>query len=291
VMTQSPVARSSDITTAGHDPDVSRARYPAREHLRQVSSLCLSTALDTPGAIVRCLAVTDSMALANVVLFDLFETLVTEPRVDRGLRRVASMLGIPPDLFESLWARRQLERYVRRLDYGDVLRAVANKADVTPAAQVIQELCELKQADTATCFAEIRPDVLAMLDELTAAGFRLGVITNCSMEAVAAFEASELADRFDTVVTSCDSGMMKPHPAIYRFACSQLAMAGHGFFVGDGGSDELRGAAAVGLRPLWATWFADSWPAELWAGRRSVMEPLRYPEVSKPADVAKLVIG
>lgn len=32
-------------------------------------------------------------------------------------------------------------------------------------------------------------------------------------------------------------------------------------FIGDGGSDELAGAANVGMQSYWATWFLDRWPA------------------------------
>jgi phosphoglycolate phosphatase-like HAD superfamily hydrolase len=62
-------------------------------------------------------------------------------------------------------------------------------------------------------------------------------------------------------VFSYEVGVIKPDQEIYTYACERLGVApGDAWFVGDGGSDELRGARAAGLRPVWATWFIEGWP-------------------------------
>ncbi|MDE0965358.1 MAG: HAD-IA family hydrolase [Candidatus Latescibacteria bacterium] len=54
----------------------------------------------------------------------------------------------------------------------------------------------------------------------------------------------------------CDVGFMKPEPAIYHLACEHLQVSPtETLFVGDGGSDEFQGAAAVGMQPIQAKWY------------------------------------
>jgi FMN phosphatase YigB (HAD superfamily) len=65
---------------------------------------------------------------------------------------------------------------------------------------------------------------------------------------------------FDDVVFSHEVGFVKPDPEIYLTACERLGVEpGHCIFVGDGGSGELPGAAAVGMTPYCATWFSRHW--------------------------------
>ncbi|CAM3340555.1 hypothetical protein PALA111701_04145 [Paenibacillus lactis] len=50
--------------------------------------------------------------------------------------------------------------------------------------------------------------------------------------------------------------MAKPQKEIYLMACERLGVTPEtSIFVGDGGSDELRGARDAGLRPYHAYWF------------------------------------
>jgi putative hydrolase of the HAD superfamily len=87
------------------------------------------------------------------------------------------------------------------------------------------------------------------------------VVTNANDLDAAPWGRHGLARLFDVFVSSHEERLLKPDPRIYRLACSRLGISpGDAMFVGDGGSDELRGAAEAGLEPLWCTWFLDRWP-------------------------------
>jgi hypothetical protein len=59
-------------------------------------------------------------------------------------------------------------------------------------------------------------------------------------------------------------------------------------FVGDGGSDELDGAAGVGMAAYQATWFLDRWPA--WRRAGPIYERASgYPRLRTLADLRALV--
>jgi putative hydrolase of the HAD superfamily len=90
-----------------------------------------------------------------------------------------------------------------------------------------------------------------MLQALRQRGVSIGLISNCTREEAAAWDDSPFADLV---------GVIKPNAEIYTFACSKLGVApDNAHFVGDGGSDELRGADAAGLHPVWATWLIERW--------------------------------
>lgn len=73
----------------------------------------------------------------------------------------------------------------------------------------------------------------------------------------------------------------KPHSEIYLTACDHLKVSPkNSIFVGDGGSNELQGAAAVGMKAYQATWFQPSFISEKIFG---------FPKLQKPMQVVDLV--
>ena len=96
-----------------------------------------------------------------------------------------------------------------------------------------------------------RPDCVETLAKLQGAGFRIGLVTDCSWETVLLWPETPLPPYFDSTVFSCAVGMRKPDPRIYALACDQLGLAPERcLYVGDGGSDELAGAERVGMTAL-----------------------------------------
>ena len=81
-------------------------------------------------------------------------------------------------------------------------------------------------------------------------GRRIGVVTNCS-EMLGRRAAARLGVRFDVVVTSERAGYYKPHPAPYRLALAELALAPEKALFVCGSGFDLFGTAAVGLSTLW----------------------------------------
>ena len=69
---------------------------------------------------------------------------------------------------------------------------------------------------------------------------------------------SPLRPLFDTTLFSCECGLKKPKPPIYRLALSRPDLMGEqASFVGDGGNREHQGVAQTGIRSLLITHFLD----------------------------------
>ena len=202
--------------------------------------------------------------MIQAVIFDLYETLVTEFDPDwRPGPSVAERLGLPQAAFDAAWNSRYEARMTGRLpDFAAVLREVTAELGQTPNEAMIAQLRQERLKEKVIPFTHIDPAVLQMLNRLRAQSIKLGLITNAAPEEVAAWPESDLASFFDDMIASYQVGLLKPDAGIYRLACERLAVVPEATaFVGDGGNQELPGAAQASLRPFWATWFLDRWPA------------------------------
>ena len=95
------------------------------------------------------------------------------------------------------------------------------------------------------------PEVQEALDNLKQTGFRLGLISDCGPSVPLLFPKSPLARYIDVPVFSCEERIKKPSSDIYQRICQRLQIEPpQGIYVGDGSSQELTGAAAVGMRPV-----------------------------------------
>jgi putative hydrolase of the HAD superfamily len=107
---------------------------------------------------------------------------------------------------------------------------------------------------------------------LRANGLRIGVLSDCSAELPELWPSLPLAGFVDEPVFSALVGERKPHVKMYTTVCERLGVAPEEcLYVGDGGSNELTGAAAFGMRAVliadegWATghrFDSDDWHGE-----------------------------
>ncbi|MFE0423443.1 HAD family hydrolase [Streptomyces sp. NPDC058953] len=109
------------------------------------------------------------------------------------------------------------------------------------------------------------PGVLTGLEELRAAGWRIGIATNGAADIQwAKLRATGIADRVDAVCVSEEAGVRKPEPALFHEAvrrCGGLH-GGGGWMVGDSATNDIGGARSVGLRTVWIH-RGTTWPDHL----------------------------
>ena len=194
----------------------------------------------------------------KVVIFDLFETLISE--FDSGHpshTEVAQTLQLPVKEFQQEYQNLRFARLTGQFsDYTAVLRYIVRKLGGKSAESTIKTLAEHRYSAWAVHLRRIEPEILDMLNEITTSGIRLGLISNTEGSSVLDWANSPLSGFFEVTVFSNVVGMVKPDPHIYQHACKNLGVAPSDcIFIGDGNSDELRGAAQVGMLPFCAAWF------------------------------------
>jgi len=101
------------------------------------------------------------------------------------------------------------------------------------------------------------------LTALQAQGIRLGVVTNGAVQRQQPKIAHlQIRPYLSTVVISEAVQVKKPDPRIFARALAEVGcQASQAWFVGDHPVNDVRGAAAVGLRPIWLTG-VHSWPPD-----------------------------
>ena len=200
--------------------------------------------------------------MARAVLFDLFETLITESRTrPAGVASLAPALGCEREAFRREW--RALRPAVTRgeVTFRQALANIATRLEGHAGEATLHRLCDERVRVKAVPFAEVEPEILSLVDQLRRCGVRLGMVSNCFAEDVTAWLACPLSSRFECAVYSFDVGLAKPDPAIYREATRRLGVEpSDTWFVGDGQNEELAGAARAGVHALKADWFLKRWP-------------------------------
>jgi putative hydrolase of the HAD superfamily len=205
----------------------------------------------------------------RAVLFDLFNTLVPGGTDERRLavtRAMGDALGVDPDVCARAFHEAWPERFVGAFgDLASTVRAIAVRVGGAPSDQQVATAAELRRALTAGLIRQMSAGTLAALDALRANHWLLGVVSNTTAESPDRFKESPLATRFDATAFSSELGVAKPDPAIYLAACRTLEVdPPQCVYVGDGADAELAAAAALGMRPIRTTEYANTDPA--WSG-------------------------
>ena len=112
------------------------------------------------------------------------------------------------------------------------------------------ELVWLGEADIAS-WTVYRDEVWALAAEFRAAGGRTAFLSNSVPEVMARVRARwPLEARFDAVIISCEVGLSKPDPRIYRLGLDRLGLPAPETLFVDDRADNIAGAARIGLRTL-----------------------------------------
>jgi putative hydrolase of the HAD superfamily len=190
----------------------------------------------------------------QAVIFDLFGTLVsnfTSQGYHDGLTKMATALSLSPDDFIQAWFATLRERNtgtdgncISDINY------VCHKLNALPSEKQVQ-LAVRARFEYIRYVMTPQPHAIETLQYLKEAGYKLGLLSNCSHEIPAVWPGSPLATLIDVAVFSCSVNMRKPDPRIYELTARRLGVLPQEcLYVGDGGSQELSAALSVGMSPV-----------------------------------------
>ena len=99
---------------------------------------------------------------------------------------------------------------------------------------------------------DVRPGMVAMLDRVKAAGFRVACLTNNIVgpdiaDTARSAQIAEIMARFDVIVESSKIGVRKPEPRFYEVACELLGVQPDECVFLDDLGINLKPAAAMGM--------------------------------------------
>ena len=118
------------------------------------------------------------------------------------------------------------------------------------------EILRLRTERMKKALLEVDADVLDTLKILKDKQLKLCLISNADVIDTAYWGESALSHIFDTAVFSYEGGYLKPEPEIYLEALQRMQVKPEQcVFIGDGGSDELKGAKELGIITVLAGYF------------------------------------
>lgn len=99
----------------------------------------------------------------------------------------------------------------------------------------------------------LHPESVALVDEVCAAGFRAGVLTNdlTAFHAPGWHDHISLLDRVDPLVDLSHTGHLKPHPQAYDDGVTAMGVPAGEIVYVDDHLDNVEGGRAAGLVSIW----------------------------------------
>ncbi|MCY2931785.1 MAG: HAD family hydrolase [Planctomycetota bacterium] len=190
------------------------------------------------------------------MIFDLFGTLVPNNRDEpyhESVRQMARLLGADAERFLAVWTGEELtaKRFTGAFaSQGDCIRHVLGVMGASATEEAIVRAAEVRAQYTRDLLTP-RPGAIETVREVRRRGGKTALMTACSTDTPAAFQATAMAGLFDATLFSSVEGLTKPDGRFYALARERLGVqAGECLYVGDGAGRELPGALAAGMTPV-----------------------------------------
>jgi len=222
--------------------------------------------------------------MIKAVVFDLFETLITEWGHEKYTKRMlCDDLACPLGEFSSKWEALHEKQYCGGITYQESILRVCGEMGIGVTDALLDQVTQKRKKTKAACFDFLHPDIEPMLQALWEKGYKIGILSNCSQEEVEILRESKLASLADQLVLSYETGLCKPDPKIYQLMARRLGVScPECLFIGDGGSQELYGAKEAGMQPYRAMWYIRKMPMPC-------KEQPGFDQLESPLDVIHLL--
>src|SRR4030095_2604240 len=189
----------------------------------------------------------------KAIIFDLFGTLVDDfvASVGQMHHEMAAALAAPYEQFITLWGQTAKMRIIGAFENLEAnIKYVCDTMEVSPSAEQLEKAVEIRMKYIRQALGR-RPDAISTASELKNKGYKIGLLSNCSIEIPILWQETAFADLFDTTIFSSRERLKKPDARIFNLACERLGtMPVACLYIADGEDNELTAAASVGLHPV-----------------------------------------
>ncbi len=197
------------------------------------------------------------VSMITAVLFDLFETLITESGIQpTRASSLASALGLEKDAYRKEWKMRRPSVVRGQMSFAEALTEISHRLVGRVDQVAIQGICQQRIREKSVVYAQIHDEVTELVTTLTRRGVGLAVISNGFEEDAIGWSHCSLAAEIRCTLFSYAERIAKPDSEIYQRALVRLGVEPTTtVYIGDGGDGELAGAERAGLRAYRAAWF------------------------------------
>ena len=189
----------------------------------------------------------------SALFFDFFGTLVDIFKVQayfRNVREMAEVLNVNPEKFNTQWMQAALQREGDFSAVRDRIADACKGLNAKFSEEMVKKAVEIRMNFFLTNTIP-RPDAVPVLEWAQRAGYRLGLITNCTIELPQIWPRHSLSKYFPFPIFSSVERVRKPKREIFMRAFEKMNVKpAESAFIGDGDDHEMEGAAAVGMTPI-----------------------------------------
>lgn len=188
-------------------------------------------------------------------MFDLFGTLVegwSEAQSQLRSEELAAVLEVPTSEFLAVLSGTYTERANGTLGgTRETLKNLCARIGSRPSTAALDRGAQLRLQQFREILTTPIPEVPELLTDLRQQGIRLGLISDCSAETPLVWPELLWARPIEAALFSWAEGMRKPDQRLYLRVAQLLDLEPRDcLYVGDGGSCELSGAEAAGMRAV-----------------------------------------
>jgi putative hydrolase of the HAD superfamily len=189
----------------------------------------------------------------EAVIFDLFGTLVDDfgSSVGQMHHEMAAALAVPYEQFMALWGQTAKMRIIGAFETVEAnIKYVCDTINVNPTTEQLEKAVEIRMKYIRQALRP-RPEAISTASELKNKGYKIGLLSNCSIEIPILWQETAFANLFNATVFSSRERLKKPDTRIFDLACERLGtMPASCLYIADGEDYELKAAASVGLHPV-----------------------------------------
>jgi putative hydrolase of the HAD superfamily len=191
----------------------------------------------------------------TAVIWDFGGVITSSPF--EAFNKLEAQRGLPADFIRAVNARDPDNNAWARFERAEI-DAARFDTEFADAARAMGH--ELSGGDVLAVLAgDVRPGMVAALDQLKMLGYRLGCITNnvpsgkgagMALTDERAAEVAAVMTRFEHVIESSKAGVRKPDPRIYMMMCEALAVEPTACVYLDDLGINCKPAAALGMHAI-----------------------------------------
>ncbi|HEX7229131.1 MAG TPA: HAD-IA family hydrolase [Candidatus Binatia bacterium] len=189
----------------------------------------------------------------RAIIFDFFGTLVDDFVAATGPMTpdLAMAVNAPHEQFIEHWRKTSNLRIDGTFQSVEAaIEHVCIAMDVRPSTEELAKAVEIRLSQIRRALKP-KPDAVATLKTLRQRGYKIGLLSNCSIEIPILWPESPFAQFVDSAIFSSREHLKKPDPRIFDLACKRLGeIPRQCLYIADGENYELSVARRVGLHPV-----------------------------------------
>jgi putative hydrolase of the HAD superfamily len=178
----------------------------------------------------------------DAVIFDYGRVLSLAP-TNAELEEFAALVGVTEPPFFEIYSATRRDYDAGRANFRQHWQAFAEAAGVELRPAQVERIAGME----TLMWLRVNPDMLALAQEIKAHGVRTAILSNIPHDLLAEVRKFNWLDEFEVKIWSCELGIIKPDPAIYRACLDALACpAGRALFFDDR-LDNVEAARQLGM--------------------------------------------